>query len=83
MGQRVMARRKSVPQAFDVTDQQVAAVVGERKREEKRSAFELASPIAGHQSFSTRFVGTALRAFARPTFARRLTYQDSSIAEHR
>jgi hypothetical protein len=32
MGQRVMARRKSVSQAFDVTDQQVAAVVGERKR---------------------------------------------------
>jgi hypothetical protein len=39
------------PQAFDVTDQQIAATVGERKREEKRSALDLEPTIAGHPSF--------------------------------
>jgi len=53
----MMACRKSVPQAFDVTDQQVAATVGERERVEKRSAFDLEPAIAGQQSFSIRFGG--------------------------
>ena len=39
------------PQALDMTNQQVAATVGERKRVEKRSAFNLEPPIAGHPNF--------------------------------
>jgi hypothetical protein len=35
----------------------MAAVIGERKRVEKRSAFDLEPPIAGHQSFTKRFGG--------------------------
>jgi hypothetical protein len=50
-----MPCRKSVPQAFDVTNQQVSAAVGEREREEKRSTFDLEPPIAGHRSFPKRF----------------------------
>jgi hypothetical protein len=43
----MMACRKSVPQAFDVTNQQIAAAVGERKRAEKRFTFDLEPPIPG------------------------------------
>jgi hypothetical protein len=35
----------------------VAATVGERKHVEKRIAFDLEPPIAGHQSFMKRFGG--------------------------
>jgi hypothetical protein len=52
-----MACRKSAPQAFDVTNQLVAAVVGERERVEKRSTFDLEPPIAGHRGFPNRFGG--------------------------
>ena len=58
-----------MPQAFDVTNQQFAAAVGERTRAEKRSAFDLEPPKAGHQRFPKSFGATALRAFAGPTLA--------------
>jgi hypothetical protein len=65
-----MACRESVRQAFDVTDQEVAAAVGERKREEKRSAFDLKPPIAGHRSFPNRFGGHGAEPVIGPRFAR-------------
>jgi hypothetical protein len=43
--------------SFTEADQQIAAAVGERKRVEKRSAFDLEPPIAGHRSFPKRFGG--------------------------
>ena len=43
--------------SFAGVDQQVAASAGERKREEKRSTFDLEPPIAGHQSFPKCFGG--------------------------
>jgi hypothetical protein len=54
--------------SFTETDQQIAAAVGESKREEKRSTFDLEPPIAG--ASRNTLVGTALRAFAHPTLAR-------------
>jgi hypothetical protein len=61
-----MASWESVPPALDVTDQEVAAAVGERKREEKCSAFDLQPPIAGRQSFPKRFGGQGARRFCPP-----------------
>jgi len=55
----MMACRKSVPQAFDVTNQQIAAAVGERKRAEKRLTFDLEPPIAGG-IFKWRKISTAI-----------------------
>jgi hypothetical protein len=50
--------RRALPtRSFSETDQQIAAAVGERKRVEKRSTFDLEAPIAGHQSFPKRFGG--------------------------
>ena len=38
------------PQAFDVTDQQIAATVGKRKGEKERSGLDFQSTIAGYPS---------------------------------
>jgi hypothetical protein len=38
-------------QAFDVTNQQIAAAAGERECVEKRAALDLEPTIAGHPSF--------------------------------
>jgi hypothetical protein len=46
-----MACRKSVRQAFDVTNQYVATAVGEHEPVQKRFTFDLEPPIAGHLSF--------------------------------
>ena len=55
------------PQAFDATDEQIAAAVGECEREEERPTFDLKPTIAGHQSLPSRSGGHGLRAFAHPT----------------
>ena len=57
--------RIDAPQPLDMSDQEVAATVGERKREEKHPGFDLESTIAGHPSFPRGFGGHgAFRAFA-------------------
>jgi hypothetical protein len=60
---------RAVPtRSFTEVDQKIAAAVGERKRVEKHSTFDLAPPIAGHQSVPKRFGGHG--ASRRPPYAR-------------
>jgi hypothetical protein len=56
--------------SFSEADQKIAAAVGERKREEKRSTFDLEPPMAGHRSFSNRFGGHGAELVIGPRFAR-------------
>ena len=49
---------------FTEADQQVSATVGERKRAEKRSTFDLEPPMAGHRSFPKRFDGRGVARLA-------------------
>ena len=58
--------RAAPTRSFTEADQLIAAAVGERKREEKRSTFDLEPPVAGHRSFPNALVSTALHAFAHP-----------------
>jgi hypothetical protein len=65
--------------SFTEADQQVAVSAGERKREEKRSAFDLEPPIAGHQSFPNRFGGHGAPS-PNPTLAFRAVEAESQPA---
>jgi hypothetical protein len=62
----VMGCRESVPQVFDVTNQQVAAAIGEHERVERRSPFDLEPPMAGHWCFPKRFGGQGAERLYSP-----------------
>jgi len=64
------ARKRRAHALLTEADQQIAAAVGERKREEKRSTFDLEPPIAGHQSFPKCFGGHGAEPVVGPRFAR-------------
>jgi hypothetical protein len=64
--------RSAVPtRSFNEANHQIAAAVGERKRIEKRSTFDLGPSIAGHQSFPKRFGGQGASRLC-PPYARLL-----------
>jgi hypothetical protein len=56
---------KTAPTAY-----QIAAAVDERERVEKRSAFDLEPPIAGHRRFPKRFGEYGAELVIGPRFAR-------------
>src|SRR6202008_661150 len=51
------ARSVAPTRSFTEADQQIPAAVGERRRAEKCSTFDLEPPKTGHQSFPKRFGG--------------------------